>query len=49
MNLISNSMNKWWKLSFVAVFFWALVILAENWAATPYVEAGWDGAELLIA
>ena len=23
MNLISNSMNKWWKLSFVACVFWA--------------------------
>jgi hypothetical protein len=27
MKLISYSMNKWWKLSFVACVFWAAVML----------------------
>jgi hypothetical protein len=27
MNLISNSMNKWWKLSFVACVSWAAFCL----------------------
>ena len=51
MKLITYSMNWLWKLSFISVAFWALVILAENWRKVINLETvyGWDGAEIMLA